>query len=100
MKWAYQTFACVLVCLILCSCAPETDFRIPKETAESMESEYEDKNGVFVVINKNSKKYHLYADCVYAKNILPENCLEITVPDENYLREHGYSNCLKCAKGD
>ena len=98
MKRSCEAFLCFSLCLVLCSCAPEADFVIPKETAKQTESESEDVNGIFAVINKNSGKYHLNADCVYAARISKENRLEITVPDINYLREHGYSGCSKCAK--
>ena len=87
----------ILICLILCSCSPKTDFRIPRESAEQTESVAEDKNGIFVIINKNSFKYHSDPDCVYASRMATENRLELSVSDEDFLKECGYAACFMCA---
>jgi hypothetical protein len=96
MKGLGQLSACGLLCLLLCSCSPETDFRISRETAEQEDTVSADKKGIFVIINKNSLKYHSDFDCVYASRIATENRLEILVSDEDFLKERGYSACLKC----
>ncbi len=97
MKPLCKALVSCLFCLVLCSCAPETDFVIPKETMEQTNSEYEENKGIFVVINKNSDKYHLDADCVYAIRMSESNRLEIKVKNEEYLRENGYTPCAKCS---
>ena len=97
MKRLLKAFVCVLVALLLCSCTPEADFVISKETEKQTESERDEKEGIFVVINKNSLKYHLDPDCTYVSRMSPENRLEITVPDTEYLIAHGYSGCSGCA---
>lgn len=96
MKRRCQLFACFLLSLFLFSCTPETDFLIPAETSKT-ESAYETETGIFVVINKNSFKYHLNPDCIYVSRMSEKNRLEITVPDTDYLEEHGYSGCSRCA---
>ena len=95
MKPLGKLTICFLLCLFLCSCAPETDFVISSATAET-ESSYESKTGIFVVINKNSLKYHLNPDCVYVSRMSSANRLDITVPDTDYLEAHGYSACSRC----
>ena len=97
MKRLRKTSVCFLLCLFLCSCSPETDFVISHGTALRTDVSYEYETGIFVVINKNSFKYHSDPDCVYASRISSENRLEITVPDTNYLKEHGYSACSRCS---
>ena len=97
MKRFFQALLCLLTVLFLCSCAPETDFVISRETMEQTESEYEENRGILVVINKNSFKYHLDLDCTYVSRMSAANRLDITVPDEAYLEEHGYSACKRCA---
>jgi len=54
-------------------------------------------DGLFVIINKNSKIFHVSPDCVYAGRISEKNRLEITVSDRVYLYEHGYSACGVCS---
>lgn len=97
MQRFFEVLICVLLALILCSCAPETDFVISKETGKQTGSINEEKDGVFVVINKNSFKYHLDFDCTYVSRMSPKNRLDITVPNVEYLKEHGYSACSRCA---
>ena len=92
-----KALICVLTVLLLCSCVPEADFVISKETEKQTESVRDEKEGIFVVINKNSLKYHLDPDCTYVSRMSPENRLEITVPDTEYLSAHGYSGCSGCA---
>ena len=96
MKRLCQLIACFWLCLFLFSCAPETDFVIPSGTSKT-ESAYETETGIFVIINKNSFKYHLNPDCTYVSRMSEANRLEITVPDTDYLKEHGYSGCSGCA---
>ena len=96
MKRLCNLFACFLLCLFLFSCAPETDFVISSETTGT-ESAYETEIGIFVIINKNSFKYHLNSDCIYVSRMSEANRLEITVPNTDYLEEHGYSGCSRCA---
>ena len=96
MKPLCKLFAYLLLCLFLFSCTPETDFVIPAEVSKT-ESGYETESGIFVIINKNSFKYHLDPDCIYVSRMSLENRLEITVPDTNYLKEHDYSGCSRCA---
>ena len=97
MQRFFEALICALLALILCSCAPETDFVISQETVEQTESKNEEKEGVFVVINKNSFKYHLDPDCAYVSRMSSKNRLDITVPNVEYLKEHGYSACSRCA---
>ena len=54
-------------------------------------------DGLFVIINKNSKIFHISPDCVYAARISEKNRLEITVRDRVYLYERGYSACGVCS---
>ena len=97
MKRSYRAGFCLLLCLFLCSCHPDVDFVIPQETVLQTESEYEKDSGIFVLINKNSKKYHLDADCVYASRISEANRLALKVKNEEYLLEKSYSPCSKCS---
>ena len=96
MKRLCKLPACILLCLFLCSCSPKTDFQIPRESAEQTESVTEDQKGIFVIINKNSLKYHSDPDCVYASRMAAENRLEISVSNEDFLKERGYAACFKC----
>lgn len=97
MKLLGKALVSCSLCLVLCSCAPETDFVIPKKMMEQTNSEYEENKGIFVVINKNSDKYHLDADCIYAIRMSESNRLEIQVKNEEYLLEKGYEPCKKCS---
>ena len=84
-------------CLLFSSCAVEADFVISRETVSSSHAKCEEDTGIVVLINKNSKKYHLDADCVYASRIAESNRLEIKVKNEEYLLEKGYTPCSKCS---
>ena len=95
MRCLCSLFACFLLCLFLCSCVPQTDFLISSGKTET-ETLYESETGIFVVINKNSLKYHLDPDCVYVSRMSSANRLEITVPGTDYLEKHGYSACSGC----
>ncbi len=86
----------LICCLLFSSCGVEADFVISRETASSYVNRDEDE-GIFVLINKNSKKYHLDPDCVYAVRMAETNRLEMKVKSEEYLREHGYEPCAKCS---
>lgn len=84
-------------CLIFCSCGVETDFVISRETVSSSHTSGMEETGIFVLINKNSEKYHLDPNCVYASRMSEANRLEIKVKNEEYLLAHGYSPCAKCS---
>ena len=86
----------ILLCLLCSSCGVKADFVISgTSSAEQLEKEEEAR--IFVLINKNSRKYHLNRDCIYAIRMSEENRLEIKVKNTEYLREHGYAPCLKCS---
>ena len=70
---------------------------ISRETVSSSHVDRDEDEGIFVLINKNSKKYHLDADCSYARDISESNRLEIKVKNEEYLIMHGYTPCKKCS---
>ena len=93
----------LVCCLFFSSCGIETDFVISRETLVSSETERTEETEcteeaeIFVLINKNSKKYHLDVDCVYASRMSDANRLELKVKNEEYLLEKGYSPCSKCS---
>ena len=87
----------LICCLLFSSCGVEADFVISRETVASSHVDRDDETEIFVLINKNSKKYHLDPDCVYAVRMSESNRLEIKVKGEEYLREHGYEPCAKCS---
>ena len=93
----------LICCLLFSSCGIETDFVISRETLASSETAHTEKTesaeetDIFVLINKNSKKYHLDVDCVYASRMSEANRLELKVKNEEYLLEKGYSPCSKCS---
>ena len=87
----------LVCCLLFSSCGVETDFVISRETVSSSHAKRDEDTGIFVLINKNSKKYHLDPDCVYAVRMSESNRLEIKVKSEEYLREQGYTPCAKCS---
>ncbi len=83
--------------LIFCGCRAQTDVKVCPDAAIPTETE-EDTERITVIVNKNSRKYHLNAACAYALRMAEENRLEIEVPDSDYLREHEYEPCSVCAK--
>ena len=87
----------LICCLLFSSCGVKADFVISRETVSSSHTKREEDTGIFVLINKNSKKYHLDPDCVYAVRMSESNRLEIKVKSEEYLREQGYEPCEKCS---
>ena len=87
----------LVCCLLFSSCGVEADFVISRETVSSSHTKRDEDTGIFVLINKNSKKYHLDPDCVYAVRMSESNRLEIKVKSEEYLREQGYTPCAKCS---
>ena len=87
----------LICCLLFSSCGVEADFVISRETVSSSHVDRDEDEGIFVLINKNSKKYHLNPDCVYAVRMAETNRLEMKVKSEEYLREHGYEPCAKCS---
>ena len=52
---------------------------------------------ICVIINKNSKKYHLDAECTYVSRMSEKNRLDLKVTSEDILKEHGYTPCSKCS---
>ena len=96
MKRLCKALICVLMVLVLCSCTPEVEFVIPEETESRTDTVRDEKERIFVVINKNSLKYHLDPNCTYVSRMSTANRLEITVPDMEYLSAHGYSGCSGC----
>ena len=94
MKRVCLLLAC---CLLFVSCGAETDFVISRETFSTSHMSGGEESGIFVLINKNSGKYHLDPDCVYAVRMSESNRLEIKVKSEEYLREQGYEPCAKCS---
>ena len=46
MQRFFEALICALLALILCSCAPETDFVISQETVEQTESKNEEKKPI------------------------------------------------------
>ena len=87
----------LLCCLTFGSCGVNADFVISRETTESSWTNDSDESGMLVLINKNSGKYHLDSDCVYASRMSEENRLEIKVKNEEYLLSRGYTPCSKCS---
>lgn len=87
----------LICCLLFSSCGIDADFVISRETMSSSHVQRDEETGIFVLINKNSKKYHLDPDCVYAVRMSESNRLEIKVKNEEYLREQGYVPCAKCS---
>ena len=90
-------FLLLICCLLFSSCGVEADFVISRESISSSHTKRDEDTRIFVLINKNSKKYHLDPDCVYAVDMSESNRLEMKVENEEYLREHGYTPCAKCS---
>ena len=90
-------FLLLICCLLFSSCGVEADFVISRESISSSHTKRDEDTRIFVLINKNSKKYHLDPDCVYAVDMSESNRLEMKVKNEEYLREHGYTPCAKCS---
>lgn len=82
--------------LLFCGCTAKTDFTVPTRTDETR-SFHMDEERITVLINKNSRKYHLDFSCIYAARMKEENRLLIEVPDTKYLSEHGYEPCSRCS---
>ena len=91
------TLLLLACCLLFSACGVKADFVISRETVSSSHTKREEDTRIFVLINKNSKKYHLDPDCVYAAAMSESNRLEIKVKSEEYLREQGYAPCAKCS---
>lgn len=86
----------VIACtLLLCGCQPETDVTVSPQTLSDSEVA-QDPTRITVLINKNSRKYHLDPSCVYALRMAEENRLVIEVQNLDYLQEHGYEPCSRC----
>lgn len=99
-------FAVALLLLVsaLASCGMQSDIVIHTDRSKqtSLEESSAPQNEstedrLFVVINKNSKVFHLDPDCTYASRMSEENRMEMKVVDIEYLTEHGYTACGKCS---
>lgn len=86
-----------LIALPSVSCTAEPDVSIPRSFYTNKVSSSHETERIPVVINQNSGTYHLDENCLHAKRIAQENKLLITVPDEEYLRAHGYTPCKTCS---
>ena len=91
------TLLLLACCLLFSSCGVKPDFVISRETVSPSHTKREEDTRIFVLINKNSKKYHLDPDCIYAADMSESNRLEMKVKSEEYLREQGYTPCAKCS---
>ncbi len=81
---------------LLCGCGVKGDFVIADTVIGATETKKE-VDRLSVLINKNSKIYHLDFECVYASRMAENNRLEIEVKNTEYLSEHGYTPCSKCS---
>lgn len=109
MKKRWIPIVLLLAAVMLVSCGNteeiviHTGSSLPYPTQESTEAEStaasaaEDGDGLTVLINKNSKAFHLAFDCIYASRMSEENRLEIEVESIEYLLEHGYTPCGRCS---
>ncbi len=84
-------------CLFFTACGVRPDFVISREPISSSQVNPDKDTGISVLINKNSGKYHMDPDCVYAIRMSESNRLQIKVKNEEYLREQGYTPCAKCS---
>ncbi len=85
-----------LLSFFLCGCSADADVTVSAESLET--TRYAEKEmRVVALINKNSGKFHLDLSCPYAARMAEENRLLIDVPDIEYLTEHGYEPCSRCA---
>ena len=87
--------AFIILSFLLCGCRPETDMTF-SSPLHSVSPAVGDETRIVVLINKNSRKYHIDTACSYAVRMAEENRLLIEVPDIDYLREHGYEPCSRC----
>lgn len=93
-----RMIAWLSVCaLLFCSCGIRADFVISASSSASTGATESDNSRIWVLINKNTKKYHTDPDCVYTSGMAEENRLELRVKNEEYLLEMGYSPCAKCS---
>lgn len=90
-------FLLLAFCFVFSSCGVKPDFVISKETSASSQTNSAQNEKISVLINKNSRKYHLDPDCAHAMGISESNRLEIKVKNEEYLRERGYTPCAGCS---
>lgn len=105
-RWIPIVLLFAAVMLVSCGNTEEivihTGSSLPYPTQESTEAESTaasaaDGDGLTVLINKNSKVFHLAFDCIYASRMSEENRLEIEVESIEYLLEHGYTPCGRCS---
>ena len=103
MKKRWIPIVLLLAAVMLVSCGNteeiviHTGSSLPYPTQESTEASAADGDGLTVLINKNSKVFHLAFDCIYASRMSEENRLEIEVESIEYLLEHGYTPCGRCS---
>lgn len=103
MKKRLFLVAVLLLIAVLTSCGNGKEIIIHTgsptscQTSESTAAPLPDGEGLMVLINKNSKVFHLASDCIYASRMSEENRLEIKVESVEYLLEHGYTPCGKCS---
>ncbi len=90
-------FVMMTVLLLFSSCMPASDATIDLEReTETVFSESGEK--IAVILNKNSKTFHLDADCFYLKNMKEENRMDMEVETLEVLLSHDYKPCGRCAK--
>lgn len=85
-----------LLLLSLSSCTRGEDFLI--DLNEETEAIHVVEEGIAVIINKNSRSFHLDSACPYLSRMREENRMEITVESTETLLSHGYHACDGCAK--
>ncbi len=88
----------LMLALVLSSCGEEYDYvlELGKETEALAIPEEEIK----VIINKNSRTFHLDEECRYLRQMSAENRMDMTVRTKDELFSHGYKACSGCAKDD
>lgn len=82
--------------LLLSSCVRRGDFVV--DLNAETEAVFYEETGVFVIINQNSRTFHLDADCSYLSRMKEENRMEMMVESTEALLSHGYQPCSRCAK--
>lgn len=103
LKRPISLVALSLLLSLFVSCGTQSDIVIhtgkyaqSSQTENTTEPVVSEEGRILVVINKSSMIFHL-PDCIYASRMSEENRLEIEVESVEYLTEHGYAACGKCA---
>lgn len=86
------------VCCFGCGTESEIVIRTAERTTASASGGEVAEETMTVIVNKNTKKYHLSEDCAYVKKTAEENRMTLTVSGEDELLFFGYSPCSYCAK--